>query len=206
MTDKWKALFQNKSNLIMIVLAGILLMIIALPVKKNSKDNTSYSNDRGVSPINASQFKNSEGMDTAVMGGANAEIDAYAREMEDKLEDILSKMEGAGHVEVIITIKSSTERIVEKDLPVIRSNTQEEDGEGGTRNINNVDTQESTVFSQNGSISEPYVVQTISPRVEGVLVLAQGANSGMVNKNITDAIQVLFGIEAHRIKVIKMNA
>ena len=36
-----------------------------------------------------------------------------------------------------------------------------------------------------------------------MLVLAEGAGNGTVKKNITEAVEVLFGIEAHRIKVAK---
>ena len=39
----------------------------------------------------------------------------------------------------------------------------------------------------------------------GVLVLAQGADSAVVKKDITDAVMALFGLEAHKIKVMKMN-
>lgn len=195
MTDNLKDFVKNKNNLVIIVLAGILLMIITWPVKKDTKIN------------NSSNSNIEAGKTDLTVDSVNTTLDDenYARQMEKKLEEILGKMEGAGQVKVIITLRSSTEKIVEKDIPVVRSNTTEEDAEGGRRTINNVDTDESTVYSQAGNDSEPYVVKTVSPQVEGVLVLAEGAGSGEVSKNISDAIQVLFGIEAHRIKVIKME-
>ena len=49
------------------------------------------------------------------------------------------------------------------------------------------------------------MVKTTSPQVEGVLVVCEGAGVGTVSKNITDAIEVLFGIEPHKIKVVKMK-
>lgn len=195
MTEKLKNLVKSKNNLIVIVLAGILLMIIAWPVKKETKNN----NSSDLNMVTETEHGTVNTFHTST------EDEDYARQMEAKLEEILGKMEGAGQVRVIITIKSSTEKIVEKDLPVVRSNTTEEDGEGGKRTVNNVDTQENTVYSQEGNNQEPYVVKTLSPQVEGVLVLAEGAGTGSVSKNISDAIQVLFGIEAHRIKVIKME-
>ena len=51
----------------------------------------------------------------------------------------------------------------------------------------------------------PYVVQIHSPAVEGVVVVAQGAGSGKKEKEIIEAIQALFPIEPHKIKVMKME-
>ena len=41
--------------------------------------------------------------------------------------------------------------------------------------------------------------------VEGVSVVAEGGDSALVQKNISEVIQALFGIEAHKIKVVKMK-
>jgi stage III sporulation protein AG len=41
--------------------------------------------------------------------------------------------------------------------------------------------------------------------VEGVSVVAQGGGDSQIQKNITEVIQALFGIEAHKIKVVKMK-
>ena len=51
----------------------------------------------------------------------------------------------------------------------------------------------------------PYVVRTIPPAVEGVVVIAQGAGRQTVQENIIEAIQVLFGIDANKIKIVKMK-
>ena len=46
--------------------------------------------------------------------------------------------------------------------------------------------------------------KTLAAAGEGVTVLAQGGDSWTVQKNITDVIEALFGIEAHKIKVAKL--
>ena len=203
MNEKIKGLLKNKNNLIVIVLVGVLLMVITLPVEEK-QDSTSHNkllqtNNNG-SYLNT-QGEKSQNTDAAVTGIDDVAYDSpngtgqdYARQMEEKLEEVLEKMEGAGEVQVFITLSSSEELIVEKDAPVNRSNTAEADAEGGSRTINSVDAGENTVYATEGNISMPYVVKTVTPRVEGVLVLAQGAGNGTVNKNIADAVQVLFGI------------
>ena len=202
MIEKIKKLAKNKNNLVVLVLTGVLLMIIALPVKNKSTQST--ENEAEAQNNNNSYFNSSEYDGTGNYGENLSEGQFYIARMEEKLEEVLSQLEGAGKVEVLITLETSEEKIVEKDVPVVRSNTEETDSAGGTRTINNVDMGESTVFSNTGNNSQPYVIKTVSPRIEGVVVLAEGAGNGNVSINISEAVQVLFGIEAHKIKVMKM--
>lgn len=208
MTDKLKAFVKSKNNLIVVVLAGVLLMVIAIPVDngKNAGKEENTASCLTDNSINNSSFS----LESHEMGGMNgsremAETEEYIADLEKRIEAVLGKMEGAGRVKVIITLRTSMEKVVEKDDPIVRSNTAEEDAEGGTRTINTMDAKENTVYSSEGNASEPYVVKVISPQVEGVVVLAEGAG-GTVSADISEAIQVLFGIEAHRIKVIKMES
>lgn len=201
MKSKLEALLKNKNHLLLLVLAGALLMVIGLPVKQ--KETT--ENKESVQSVNPLQTATGAAA-AAEPGSAEAlsETEAYMQAMEEKVEKLLSRMEGAGEVKVILTWKTSVERIVEKDVSTVRSNTAEEDSNGGTRTVNDLDSGETTVLSTQGSNAEPYVVKTISPTVEGVLVLAQGAGDGTVSSNLSDAVQVLFGIGAHQVKVVRM--
>ncbi len=206
---KW---FQ-RDNLIIIILSGILLLVIALPTKTNKDSDTGGSggNFSGITGSNNTSLvrEQSGGNNTTSEEGqaSFAEYEAeYEAELERRLEEILEGMAGAGKVKVMITFASSKELVVEKDRPMTRSNTTESDGEGGTRTIYQTDSGETTVYHGEGSDSEPYVVKTLTPKVEGVLVAAQGAGTGEVTKNITEAIQALFDLAAHKIKVIRMKS
>ena len=43
----------------------------------------------------------------------------------------------------------------------------------------------------------------LTPEIAGVLVVADGGDNAVVVKNITDAIRALFGVEAHKIQIMK---
>ncbi|MEI3340576.1 MAG: hypothetical protein V8R80_12125 [Eubacterium sp.] len=45
----------------------------------------------------------------------------------------------------------------------------------------------------------------MEPEIEGILVVAQGGGNTAVAENISEAAQALFSVEAHKIKVVKMN-
>lgn len=195
---KW---FQ-RDNLIIIILSGILLLVIALPTgSAGGEDQTAVKEQQsGTAAAAGGEKQSGSAADASEAGNSLSE---YEAELETRLKQILEGMAGAGEVEVMITFASSEELVVEKDRPMVRSNTTENDGEGGTRSIYQTDSGETTVYRSEGSDSEPYVVKTLTPRVEGVLIAAQGAGTGEVTKNITEAVQALFDIEAHKVKVIR---
>ena len=190
----------EKDQCLILILAGILLCVIALPVRKDdSKSNIPYmmsdtiDNQSEVSPDDAH--------------GENAEITTdYAGYWEERLEDALRYVDGVGQVRVLITLKESEHRIVEKDGPEQYSNTEEQDAAGGSRTIGESRIEKSTIYTvdEKGQ-NVPYVIKTISPTVEGVVVIAQGAKEQGVQDNIIEAIQVLFDIDANKIKIVKMK-
>lgn len=198
MEKKIKELLGKKNNLIVILLLGVLLLVIAIPV--NDKDKETDGQQSGPWSGGTDRQSKESGPER------QSEAQDYCTYMERKLEEALSQMDGAGKVRVIISLRSSEEKIVEKDHPITRSGTSETDSQGGTREVSSVDSGETTIYSSDSGASQPYVVKTMLPEIEGVIVLAQGAGTGNVSKNISDAIQVLFGIEAHRIRVVKMEA
>lgn len=54
------------------------------------------------------------------------------------------------------------------------------------------------------STRNTYYSSASTMEIEGVVVCAKGAANGKVAKNITEVIQALFGLEAHKIKIAKM--
>ena len=51
----------------------------------------------------------------------------------------------------------------------------------------------------------PYVVKELEPKVQGVVVIAEGGGNPAVQQNILEAVQALFPVEAHKIKIMKME-
>lgn len=196
-----KKVFLRKDNLLICILSGVLLLVIVWPVQNKQEDKNTES--RLMDSKSSKLYDINEEEDD---GGESWEEEEAAASLERRLEEILFQMEGVGEVRVMVTLAASGEKIVEKDSPTSRSNVREEDSAGGSRDSQEVDSRESTVYSkaENGE-QTPYVVKEVSPLVKGVTVVAQGGGSALVQKNITEVIQALFGIEVHKIKVVKMK-
>ena len=199
----------RRDNLIILVLSGVLLFIIALPTKKPGTSGQDVKQNEGADAAFELDFVEGgtlqSGYGTEDTLPYNSEY-SYALYLEERLEKILSGVSGVGKVSVMITLVSSEELIVEKDKPQSYSDINETDAQGGQRITSQTDIQENTIYSTEGSDSVPYVVMRMLPRVEGVLVVAEGAGNGTVNKSVTEMIQALFDVEAHKIKVVKMAA
>ena len=43
------------------------------------------------------------------------------------------------------------------------------------------------------------------PKIEGALILAEGANNGTVKTNIIQAVEALTGLSSHKIQVLQIN-
>ncbi|MGN0376524.1 MAG: stage III sporulation protein AG [Suilimivivens sp.] len=212
MDDKKRRTFDftklKKENFVVIFLIGILLLVIAWPMeekKEENEENVSGLTDMGSSIIGVSKEE------TYVSeGGTNLQYndvaETYARSLEQNLEELLSTMEGAGKVKVMITLQSSGESVVEKDAGSSKVSSTEVDSSGGSRNTADVSATEETVYTGSSGTGTPFVKQIIYPQIEGVVVSAEGGGNDTVNKNITEAIQALFGIDVHKIKVIRMSS
>lgn len=115
----WNKLLENKKNQwLILLLVGILLVVIAIPTKSGSEEK---------SVVDSKNWSTSE--------------------TEQRLENILSQMQGIGEVHVMITYRQENE-------------------------------------------------------VEGVVVVAEGGEQGVIVQKITEVVRALFDVDSHKIKVI----
>lgn len=191
----------QRDNLVILVLAGILLVVITFPTKEKVPD------------LNGDEAIQKKGVTTeekeATMPGKETgryqEWNEYAEYLEEKLESALTNMRGVGAVKVMITLETSEEQVVEKDEPMQRDNTTETDKNGGSRVIYKMDSGQETVYTRQGDTEAPYISKVILPKVSGVLIVAEGAGQGSNSKSMTEISMALFGIEAHKVKVVSMD-
>ncbi len=190
--------FRNikKDQLLILFLAGVLLLVISLPTdgKKNSGGKTG-----GFLQKENLQEEDME----EIMTGAQ---DVYLRNLENRLSSVLSQMSGVGDAAVMITLSSSAEKVVEKDVETSNETVTESDSQGGSRTTKNGNRGETTIYSDKDSAGEPYISKELSPKVEGVIVIAEGGDDALVKQNITEVVQALFGIDTHKIRIMKKSS
>lgn len=172
------------TRLLLILLAGAALIVIAAPVE-----------DKG------EKAKDTRQEETLLVTE-----ETYEELLEKRLTEVLSCVEGVGKTKVMITIKATGEKLVLKETPYTRSETSENDSEGGSRDVKELSQSDAAVYIEgNDGSRTPYVVQETNPRIEGVIVIAEGGGDIYTVKEIIEAVSALFDVPSHKIKVMKMK-
>lgn len=180
-------------KLAVMFLCGVVLLILSWPQKEESKTET----------MNLAAEYTGENKEYG--GEVVDSTEGYVKRMEERVEDILSQVDGVGKVQVMLTVKTSKEKVTLKDSPYAEDVVKEKDSTGGTRESKSITSEETTILIEDGSGDAPYVLMEIEPEIEGVLVLAENGNIASVKTEIIEAVQVLFHVPSHKIKVMKMQ-
>lgn len=70
---------------------------------------------------------------------------------------------------------------------------------GGTRVIQESDSSREVIYQNNEIILQ----KTKSPKIEGAIIAATGANNSMVKANIIQAVEAATGLATHKIQVFE---
>lgn len=128
-----------------------------------------------------------------------------AEVFEKKLAKILSEIQGAGEVEVMVSYQTGVETVPLLDTKDSNTVTEESGGNSNRRTEQN-SLETSIIFNQekNGN-KVPYISKTIMPTVGGVIVTCDGGGDQIVNANIIKAVTVVTGISANKVQVFPRN-
>jgi len=112
-------------------------------------------------------------------------------ELERRLEEALSQVEGAGEVKVVLTLKSTARQILAQDGKTAQR------GEDLDSSLTTV------VVSQGSGTQGPVTVQQLSPQYQGALVVCSGGDDPSVRLHMVEAVSALTGLGADKISVCK---
>lgn len=180
---------DNKKSIENLVVFAILLVIIIVAINyiwkgDNKKDKVNNSNkilaDTNIIEENTISDNNN---------------------LEQRLESILSSINGVGEVEVLITYSqtSSINPVYNEDYD--ESTTEEEDTSGGKRTISTSSNKREVVSSNNEIITQSIT----NPQIQGAVVIAKGAGDVNVKSNIIQAVEAATGLSTYKIQVFEMN-
>ena len=107
---------------------------------------------------------------------------------EQQLKELIEHMDGVGKTRVMLTF--SDEGTDQLDKNVTKDGNKKE---------------ETTVVYDTGDTRQPYVICRQMPKIEGVVVVAQGGGNAKTVTEISNAVMSLFPVEAHKVVVVKMS-
>lgn len=167
-TEKIKVMMSDKKISAIIISIAAVFMVLLI--------NTGNDNKKTVT----------EEVTTAV---SVLSINDIQTEIENRLEEMIKNVQGAGNVSVMVSLRSSGEYIYAEN------SRKENNGEKQLQD------NEIVIYESDNGNDEGLIVSVKSPEIEGVAVVCDGGNSSVVRAEITGLITSLFGIGADRVYV-----
>lgn len=106
--------------------------------------------------------------------------------LADELEEILTNIQGAGRVQVMLTMRAGEQTIYQTDTP-------------------STDRLDTVIVTDEDRAQGGLIQQILAPTYRGAIVLCQGADSASVCFAIKDAVSKVTGLDSSQISVLKMK-
>ena len=185
---------KSKKNLENAIVFVIILVVTIIIINTIWGENESKKEEK-TTQDNSAQLVNSDVESVEISG-----------DTEKSIKQILSKINGVGKVEVLITYSESSQVVAMYNEKNNESQTKEEDKSGGTRTIQENTTDKEIVYKEENGKKVPVTEKVVMPKMEGALIVAEGANNAEVKTNIIQAVEALTGLATHKIQVLEMKS
>lgn len=119
---------------------------------------------------------------------------SYSNETEEKLADIISKVEGAGKTKVFLTIEESEEYVYAQNISSDKKDNAQQNED-----------KEYVIVDGNGGKSG-LLVKTVNPKIRGVAIVCEGGDDPAVQQRIYSCVSASLGISTARISISKMTS
>lgn len=188
---------ESKKKIENMVILLIILIITCIAVNKiwngdKKEDETQTRQNTTTGKQLATQENNSNSENTT--------------DLQSNLERILSNIDGVGKVSVLLTYSESSELVPLYDETKSETTTEEADTSGGKRTTTDTNTQKSAIMQENSSGEKSIITQkTISPKIEGAIITAEGGENANVKTQIIQAVEAATGLATHKIQVFKLK-
>lgn len=180
-------------NLVFFVVI-LIITVVAINLIWNGKKNTKQQSINDSSKKLATNENNNTNNETI-----------NSNNLEEKLKNILSKIQGVGNVEVCLNYSESSEIVAMYNENSKVSTTEESDKSGGNRKIQETDTQKDIIYQEENGKKTPITQKTIQPKIEGAIITAKGVNNATIKNNVIQAVEAVTGLATHKIQVFEMN-
>ncbi len=138
---------------------------------------------------------------SAELSGDEAYPEFSVSDMEERVEKALASMDGAGRVDVVLTLHSDMHVLVQEDVTA-ESHREQIDS---VHSDYTTSSQRKTVILSSGNVQQPLVTKRIYPEFEGALIVCDGGDSAMVRLAVVEAVSALTGLRSDKISVVKMK-
>ena len=189
---------NNKRKIENLVFFIVLLIVTIVAINLIWNGNKNETNEQTNNTSKQLATTNNQAQTNQIQGMNESDL-------ETKLEEILSQIQGVGEVKVLLNYSESSEVVAMYNETSKTSNTEETDTSGGTRKIQETDTQKDIIYQEDNGEKTPITQKIVQPKIEGAIITAKGANQANVKANIIQAVEAVTGLATHKIQVSDMQ-
>lgn len=181
--SSWKQKMPWLTRALFLLFIGFILMIIGNSLSGGAEEKTLVP-----------QLEQASQKDT---------LEASEKEMATRLEGALKQIAGVGNVSVTIFLNASPTFNYASNNNSSHRTIEEKDKGGGNRVTaeNNSDEQLVVVKESNTAGEKPVLLSEEQSEVRGVLVVAEGAASSFIKREITSLVANLLNIPDYKVSV-----
>ena len=173
--DRFEKLLTKKNlKIVLLIIVGVVAIVLFFGFnsnKANSTSNTVSSTNSYISTMD------------------------YCQIIENKLIEVLSKVDGAGAVSVMVTVDGSPE--------LIYANEQDKTTSSNSSGTTSSSTYSSPIIIDANGSSSALVMTEVLPAVKGVIVVSSGAGNVATRLNLLNAVSTLLDISIEQVTVLK---
>lgn len=125
-------------------------------------------------------------------------LDEYKKSIEDRLSNIISKIDGAGKTDVFLTLENGSENV----YAVNRKQNTSSDSSGTADE--SFDAEYFSVRKSDGS-EEGVLLKVIEPDVRGVVVVCDGGDNSVVKEKVLESVTKSLNISSARVCISKLS-
>jgi len=129
----------------------------------------------------------------------------YAQALEERLEYMISQMEGAGETRVMITLEDAGEIVYAREEKRNVDTQREASPESLGRSYQKESTEQRYIVIDGKEGRQALVKTRLEPRVQGVVVMCSGAGNVKVEKDIIHVVTTALNIPTTRVCVVKIS-
>lgn len=139
------------------------------------------------------------------MPETSATSEDYAAELEQKLIDIISSVEGAGETRVLVTLQSGKEYIYASEDSTSTDSSASVDSSGRQSSDERQDRQSSHIIIDTDQGEQALIRTELMPAINGVVVVCQGADDPSVAERIMAVVTTALGISSKRVCITQLS-
>lgn len=147
----------------------------------------------GIVLILASEMLDKSNVKSENIPQTDTSCQSYTEELENRLNSVISSIDGVGECKVMITLENTTES-------VYATNYESKSDENSNNHKD-----EYVIYDSSGG-ETPVLIKQYLPKVQGVTVVCSGGDDIVVKEKIIESVTSLFNISANRVSVSKIKS